>query len=297
MVVMVVGFLTVLIQGTIQNGGPNSIWENASNGSRLAVFDFDVDPLRRHTFWTITIGGTFTWLGIYGVNQSTIQRCISCKSEKQAKLALYLNLVGLWVILVCAVFSGLVMYIHFKNCDPWTAGFISAPDQLMPYFVMDIFSTMPGLPGLFVACAFSGTLSTVAASINALATVTFEDFVKYRFPNLSEKMSTWVSKGLCRYSRWIFYLGVFIIIAQSCIERPRQSRRAPGLLGGSILPGGSRQLQWTCHRCACGGSAGLSAPVDLPQAHLWQVHRSHGTSARDGEMAMHLGRQKHWRQS
>ncbi|XP_050811946.1 sodium-coupled monocarboxylate transporter 2 [Gopherus flavomarginatus] len=197
LVVMVVGFLTVLIQGTIQNGGPNSIWENASNGSRLAVFDFDVDPLRRHTFWTITIGGTFTWLGIYGVNQSTIQRCISCKSEKQAKLALYLNLVGLWVILVCAVFSGLVMYIHFKNCDPWTAGFISAPDQLMPYFVMDIFSTMPGLPGLFVACAFSGTLSTVAASINALATVTFEDFVKYRFPNLSEKMSTWVSKGLC----------------------------------------------------------------------------------------------------
>ncbi|XP_044868095.1 sodium-coupled monocarboxylate transporter 2 isoform X2 [Mauremys mutica] len=197
LVVMVVGFLTVLIQGTIQNGGPNNIWENASNGSRLAVFDFDVDPLRRHTFWTIAVGGTFTWLGIYGVNQSTIQRCISCKSEKQAKLALYLNLVGLWVILVCAVFSGLVMYVHFKNCDPWTAGFISAPDQLMPYFVMDIFSTMPGLPGLFVACAFSGTLSTVAASINALATVTFEDFVKYRFPNLSEKMSTWVSKGLC----------------------------------------------------------------------------------------------------
>uniref|UniRef100_A0A8C8ST99 Solute carrier family 5 member 12 n=1 Tax=Pelusios castaneus TaxID=367368 RepID=A0A8C8ST99_9SAUR len=197
MVVMVVGFLTVLIQGTIQNGGPNNIWENANNGSRLTVFDFDIDPLRRHTFWTIAIGGTFTWLGIYGVNQSTIQRCISCKSEKQAKLALYLNLLGLWIILVCAVFSGLVMYSHFKNCDPWTAGFISAPDQLMPYFVMELFSSMPGLPGLFVACAFSGTLSTVAASINALATVTFEDFVKNCFPNLSERKSTWVSKGLC----------------------------------------------------------------------------------------------------
>ena len=47
---------------------------------------FDVDPLRRHTFWTILVGGTFTWLGIYGVNQSTIQRCISCKTEKHAKL-------------------------------------------------------------------------------------------------------------------------------------------------------------------------------------------------------------------
>uniref|UniRef100_A0A8B9V234 Solute carrier family 5 member 12 n=1 Tax=Anas zonorhyncha TaxID=75864 RepID=A0A8B9V234_9AVES len=175
MVVMVAGFVTVLIRGTILSGGSTKVWEDAYEGSRLSIFDFDVDPLRRHTFWTIVVGGAFTWLGLYGVNQSTIQRCISCKSEKHAKIALYLNLLGLWIVLVCAVFCGLVMYSHYKNCDPWTAGFISAPDQLMPYFVMDIFSSMPGVPGLFVACAFSGTLSTVAASINALATVTFED--------------------------------------------------------------------------------------------------------------------------
>ncbi|XP_071970471.1 sodium-coupled monocarboxylate transporter 2-like isoform X2 [Engystomops pustulosus] len=197
MVVMVVGFLSVLIEGTIQNGGPSNVWQTAINGSRLDIADFDVDPLRRHTFWTIAVGGTFTWLGIYGVNQSTIQRCISCKTEKHAKMALYLNLVGLWIILTCAVFSGLVMYAHFEGCDPWTAGFIKAPDQMMPYFVMNIFSKMPGLPGLFVACAFSGTLSTVAASINALATVTFEDIVKKIFKNISDRKSTWISKGLC----------------------------------------------------------------------------------------------------
>ncbi|XP_005499453.2 sodium-coupled monocarboxylate transporter 2 [Columba livia] len=197
MIVLVAGFVTVLIRGTTLNGGLAKIWEVAYEGSRLNIIDFDVDPLRRHTFWTIVIGGTFTWLGLYGVNQSTIQRCISCKSEKHAKLALYLNLLGLWVVLMCAVFCGLVMYSHYKGCDPWTAAFISAPDQLMPYFVMDIFSSMPGVPGLFVACAFSGTLSTVAASINALATVTFEDLVKKGFPNLSDKMSTWISKGLC----------------------------------------------------------------------------------------------------
>ncbi|KAM9190899.1 sodium-coupled monocarboxylate transporter 2 [Mergus octosetaceus] len=197
MVVMVLGFVTVLIRGTILSGGSTKVWEDAYEGSRLSIFDFDVDPLRRHTFWTIVVGGAFTWLGLYGVNQSTIQRCISCKSEKHAKVALYLNLLGLWIVLVCAVFCGLVMYSHYKNCDPWTAGFISAPDQLMPYFVMDIFSSMPGVPGLFVACAFSGTLSTVAASINALATVTFEDLVKQCLPNLSEKKSTWISKGLC----------------------------------------------------------------------------------------------------
>ncbi|XP_004369783.1 sodium-coupled monocarboxylate transporter 2 [Trichechus manatus latirostris] len=197
MIIMLVGLLTVLFQGSAYAGGLHNVLERATNGSRLNIFDFDVDPLRRHTFWTISVGGTFTWLGIYAVNQSTIQRCISCRTEIQAKLALYFNLLGLWIILICAVFCGLIMYSYFKDCDPWTAGNVSAPDQLMPYFVMEIFATMPGLPGLFVACAFSGTLSTVAAGINALATVTFEDFVKNWFPHISDKLSTWISKGLC----------------------------------------------------------------------------------------------------
>uniref|UniRef100_A0A8C7VL34 Solute carrier family 5 member 12 n=1 Tax=Oncorhynchus mykiss TaxID=8022 RepID=A0A8C7VL34_ONCMY len=196
MVVMVVGFMTVLVQGTRKTGGAASVWEVAKNGNRLDIFDFDPDPLRRHTFWTISVGGTFTWLGIYGVNQSTIQRCISCKTETHAKLALYFNLLGLLVILVCAVFSGLIMYAFYTNCDPWTAQSVTAPDQLMPYFVMEILGDYPGLPGLFVACAFSGTLSTVAASINALATVTYEDFVKQCCTNLSNKASGWISKGL-----------------------------------------------------------------------------------------------------
>uniref|UniRef100_A0A8C6J1C0 Uncharacterized protein n=1 Tax=Melopsittacus undulatus TaxID=13146 RepID=A0A8C6J1C0_MELUD len=178
MIVMVVGFTTVLIRGTTLNGGSTKIWEVAYEGSRLNIFDFDVDPLRRHTFWTIVIGGTFTWLGLYGVNQSTIQRCISCKSEKHAKLALYLNLLGLWTVLVCAVFCGLVMYSHYKSCDPWTAEFISAPDQVDTHY-------------------YNRTAKDPAASINALATVTFEDLVKKGFPDLSEKMSTWISKGLC----------------------------------------------------------------------------------------------------
>ncbi|NXA49283.1 SC5AC protein, partial [Nothocercus julius] len=251
MLVMVAGFATVLIRGSILNGGPSNIWQRASEGSRLSIFDFDVDPLRRHTFWTIAIGGAFTWLGIYGVNQSTIQRCISCKSEKHAKLALYLNLVGLWIVLVCAVFSGLVMYSHYRDCDPWTADFISAPDQLMPYFVTDIFASMPGVPGLFVACAFSGTLSTVAASINALATVTFEDFVKKVFPDMSEKRSTWVSKGLC------------VLFGALCTAMAA----AASLLGGVV------QASLTIHGMCGGPMLGLfSLGILFPWAN-WKVSR------------------------
>ncbi|KAG7280998.1 hypothetical protein CRUP_016630, partial [Coryphaenoides rupestris] len=93
----------------------------------------------RHTFWTLCIGGSFTWLGIYGVNQSVIQRCISCKTKTQARLALYLNLLGLLTILCMAVFCGLIMYAHYAKCDPWTAGRVTAPDQVCTLCLYEAF--------------------------------------------------------------------------------------------------------------------------------------------------------------
>ncbi|KTF89959.1 hypothetical protein cypCar_00025833 [Cyprinus carpio] len=88
------------------------------------------------------------------------------------------------------------------SCGPvalsLTTSFMSAV-TLMPYFVMEILSAFPGLPGLFVACAFSGMLSTVAASINALATVMYEDFVSQCFRDLSNRAANWINKALCKY--------------------------------------------------------------------------------------------------
>nr|XP_008514606.1 PREDICTED: sodium-coupled monocarboxylate transporter 1 [Equus przewalskii] len=194
--IMVAGFLCVIIQSVVTEGGISTILNDAYNGGRLNFWNFNPNPLQRHTFWTIIIGGTFTWASIYGVNQSQVQRYISCKSRFQAKMSLYINLLGLWVILVCSVLCGLALYSRYHDCDPWTAKKISAPDQLMPYLVLDILQDYPGLPGLFVACAYSGTLSTVSSSINALAAVTVEDLIKPHFRPLSERSLSWVSQGM-----------------------------------------------------------------------------------------------------
>ncbi|XP_078719561.1 sodium-coupled monocarboxylate transporter 1-like [Lampetra fluviatilis] len=194
--VMVAGYLAVIIQGTILQGGFSVTWERSQQGGRLDPLSFHPDPRFRHTFWSVLVGGTFVWTTIYGVNQSQVQRYLACKTQRQAKLALYLNLLGLWIILACSVLCGLVMYAQYADCDPLTAGLVSASDQLMPFLVMDILSDFPGVPGLFVSSAFSGTLSTVSSSINALAAVTLEDLIKPRFLNLPEKRLSLVSKGL-----------------------------------------------------------------------------------------------------
>ncbi|XP_032898629.1 sodium-coupled monocarboxylate transporter 1 isoform X1 [Amblyraja radiata] len=195
MLIMISGFLAVIIRGSVVQGGFQRIWNISQEGGRLNFWDFDPDPLRRHTFWTIVVGGSFMWTAIYGINQSQVQRYLACRSMGEAKLALYLNMVGLWLTAVCAVLSGLTMYSIYYQCDPITAKQVRAVDQLLPYLVMDFLGDYPGVPGLFVAAVYSGTLSTVSSSINALAAVTVEDILKPNF-TLSEKKLAWITKGL-----------------------------------------------------------------------------------------------------
>uniref|UniRef100_A0A3P8W6G1 Solute carrier family 5 member 8 n=1 Tax=Cynoglossus semilaevis TaxID=244447 RepID=A0A3P8W6G1_CYNSE len=193
--VMLAGFLSVIIRSVVLQGGVLPILLDSQEGGRLQIWDFDPNPLKRHTFWTITVGGTFVWVSIYGINQAQVQRYISCRTINHARASLYINLLGLWSVLLCSVFAGLCLYSVYRSCDPWTAGLVSAPDQLMPYLVMDILKDFPGLPGLFVAAAYSGSLSTVSSSINALAAVTVEDLIKPH-ADLSEKQLNRISKGL-----------------------------------------------------------------------------------------------------
>uniref|UniRef100_A0A8C6T612 Solute carrier family 5 member 8, like n=1 Tax=Neogobius melanostomus TaxID=47308 RepID=A0A8C6T612_9GOBI len=159
MVVMLVGFVAVIARGAVVQGGLTKIFEDAGEGGRLDTFDFDPDPRKRHTFWTIVIGGSIMWASIYSINQSQVQRYISCRTLGHAKMALYINMVGLWVTVSLAMLSGLTMYSIYKKCDPITNDDVATSDQLLPYMVMDILADYPGIPGLFVAAAYSGTLS------------------------------------------------------------------------------------------------------------------------------------------
>nr|CAC17816.1 sodium iodide symporter [Sus scrofa] len=219
--VMLTGFWVVLARGTVLVGGPGRVLELAKNHSRINLMDFDLDPRRRYTFWTFVVGGTLVWLSMYGVNQAQVQRYVACRTEKQAKLALLINQVGLFLIVSSAAACGIVMFALYVDCDPLLAGHISAPDQYMPLLVLDIFEDLPGVPGLFLACAYSGTLSTASTSINAMAAVTVEDLIKPRLPNLAPRRLVIISKGLS------------LIYGSACLTVAALS----SLLGGGVLQG------------------------------------------------------------
>jgi len=159
-------------------GGIGQVFSIANQEGRIQFDDFRLDPRIRHTVWTQVVGGTFVYLSLYAVNQAQVQRLLSVKSLGRAQMALWLQLLILFVLSFSLMIAGLVMFAYFRGCDPVSSGQIGSGDQLLPYFVMRTMAEVPGLPGLFVAGILSGSLSTVSSAINSLAAVTVEDYVR-----------------------------------------------------------------------------------------------------------------------
>lgn len=103
------------------------------------------------------------------------------------------------------------MYARYSTCDPFTSGVIQKSDQLLPYYIMDVASQIPGLSGLFIAGIFCAALSTLSASLNCLAGTLFEDFiVKITGPISNEKKTAFILKLTVVITGTICTLLVFV---------------------------------------------------------------------------------------
>lgn len=197
-VVMLAGLLAVVIKGVVSVGGLDTVWQINYDWDRIKFFDFNADPTQRHSFWSLIVGGMVGWTATYGCNQASVQRFCALPSLAGAKKSVLLNIIGTVILLTMTCLAGIVIFAYYVNqgCDPLTSGSVANSNQVLPYFVMEVL-TVPGLPGLFVSCLFSGALSTMSSCLNALAAVTWEDFLK---PVLDERLTelqkTWVTKLL-----------------------------------------------------------------------------------------------------
>ncbi|CAF4721214.1 unnamed protein product [Rotaria sp. Silwood1] len=177
-IVILVGLLATIIQGIIAVGGIELTFSKASKGGRIQFDSGSFDPRVRHTIWSLLIGGSLNSLSMYSFNQTQIQRYMCVRTTHGAKQALFINAAGTALIILSSSLIGIILYAFYVDCDPYTAKYVSDIDQIFPYFVMDVLSSKKGLPGIFLACVFSGSLSTISSGLNSLAAVVIEDVYK-----------------------------------------------------------------------------------------------------------------------
>uniref|UniRef100_A0A8B9H5H1 Sodium-dependent multivitamin transporter n=1 Tax=Astyanax mexicanus TaxID=7994 RepID=A0A8B9H5H1_ASTMX len=185
-VVMFTGQMAVIIVGVHQVGGFSDFWRKVTDGGRISGIDLNPDPTVRHTFWTLAVGGVFLMLSLYGVNQAQVQRYLSSRTEKEAIMSCYMAFPCLQIALGLSCLMGLVMFACYGDINLVDQQYIKSKDQMVLYFVMDMLQDFPGLPGLFVACLFSASLSTISSAFNSLATVTMEDLIKPNYPSITD---------------------------------------------------------------------------------------------------------------
>ncbi|XP_050715075.1 sodium-coupled monocarboxylate transporter 1-like [Eriocheir sinensis] len=175
--VLLIGLVAVVIKGLLDFGSLGKVWEIAVAHDRAGpqIFTYGYIPFQRHTVPNIIIGSLVGKLSQYGCTQTTVQRYASMKSLSHAYMSLMLVIPFFITLISLTMIAGLVLFATYEGCDPLAAGLIKQKDQILPFYVMDRLSSVPGLPGLFVACTFSGALSTISSGVNSQAAVTWED--------------------------------------------------------------------------------------------------------------------------
>lgn len=231
---MFTGLLAILIKGSLVVGGFDAAWESAERAKRDVLADWSFDPTTRHSVWGMVIGQYFPWVALFGVNQAQVQRCMSCPTLKSAKFAMWMTFPGLVIVMYLSIAIGFYMSAFYEKCDPIKAGFVDKSDQLLPLFVMDVLSDVPGLPGLFVACLFSGSLSTISSGLNAISAMFMEDVIRpYVFPNIREYRARIASQVIA------LAFGVLCVamtyVADKMGDILQGALTLHGVVGGSLL--------------------------------------------------------------
>ncbi|XP_026465203.1 sodium-coupled monocarboxylate transporter 1-like [Ctenocephalides felis] len=212
--VMVTSCLSVAILGVIRVGGMGEVWRIANEGGRVILFNTDPSLTARTSIWNTATGSFTLWCAYVGLNQSCVQRYVALPSMKHAQKAMWLFLVGFFVIMSLNFYTGFIMYATYHDCDPMKIGIVNKADQLMPHFVSQTVGHIPGMPGVFIACVFSAALSTMSASLNSMSGIIYEDYI--RRLNLfehTERRANLVMKSV------VFITGCYCVLGGLVVEQ------------------------------------------------------------------------------
>jgi SSS family transporter len=151
---------------------------NAAAAGKLAVLDFRLSLTEPYAFLTAVAGGALLSAASHGTDHLIVQRLLATSSLRGARAAL--------------VGSGLVVAAQFAlfllvGSALWTAfpeGRSLAGDAVFPTFIVR--HLRGGFAGLAVAGILAAAMSTIASSLNSLASAATHDFYQRVRPGADE---------------------------------------------------------------------------------------------------------------
>ncbi|KAI3379985.1 hypothetical protein SNEBB_010436 [Seison nebaliae] len=234
--IMFLGMLLVIFIGTSKIGGWSNTFSIIKKQGKLNFPSSGENLINRYTYTNMMIGTIFNWMFPYAIDQQVIQRFSAAKTVLHGRIAFLLNIPGgVFLMLICTI-TGLIMSAYFRNGDPLKHRYITNSNQLLPYFVLDLLGNARGVTGIFLAAIFSGSLSSVSSILNALSTITWQDYIE---PIWQKKFERFIKPILITKLLVAFYGAIGIAFALMFSKYPdtlvTMSYKFNGALGSPLL--------------------------------------------------------------
>ncbi|HET7321150.1 MAG TPA: sodium:solute symporter [Longimicrobiaceae bacterium] len=161
-----IGALAVLIAAV--PGGWGGLMDAAGAAGKLHLFQMHFTWSEPFTLWSGLLGGAFLSMASHGADQLIVQRLLTCKNLKDSQLALIGS--GVMVILQFALFLviGLALWSFYGGRT------FARTDEIFATFIIQ--QLPPGVTGLVIAAIFAAAMSSLASSVNSLASASTYDF-------------------------------------------------------------------------------------------------------------------------
>ncbi|HEY9229998.1 MAG TPA: sodium:solute symporter [Gemmatimonadaceae bacterium] len=163
------GVSAMVVVGGLVNGGWSAILDaaRAQDPSKLQIVNWSGGFTQPHNMYAGLIGGAFLSMASHGADQLIVQRLLSSKSLKDARVALIGSGVAVIVQFALFLMLGIGLWAFYAGRQ------FPVPDAIFPTFIVD---QMPhGLIGLLLAAVLAATMSTHSGAINSLAASSTHD--------------------------------------------------------------------------------------------------------------------------
>ena len=214
----------------VDGGAGTVIQEAAVQGKFFQTVPWTWD-LALASGWVIMLGGIFVNLFSYTASQDIVQRYVTTPDRRTAARAIWTNAVV--AVPAQAVFFaiGTALFVFYRH-HPERLDPAVPTDGIFPLFIVN--ELPAGVAGLIVAGIFAAAQSTLAGSLNSIATVWVTDFHRRLRPRTSDA-------ACLRLARWVTAVvglagtGLAVVLAHADVRSLWEIFIAVlGLFGGTI---------------------------------------------------------------
>ena len=172
---LVVGI--AMASGAAPGGLGGMLREGVAAGLARPFYPFDPavlspSPAVRISIWSALIGTSVAFLARYGADQVMVQRYLTARSLRDARLGFHLNYAAALLTLTLLALLGFAIRAHAAQ-----AGLLGASGvKPIGYFAAFVLAMPRGVTGLIVAGLFAATMSSVDSGVNSCSAAFVNDF-------------------------------------------------------------------------------------------------------------------------